>query len=88
MAKLRLLAALALVPIFAAVAGAGEPVTEKKRPVVSERTFDVPLDFKSRSDFYIGDPVSIPSGRAPNLSVESKNPFFGLGLAQPFGGTK
>jgi len=49
----------------------------------------VPLDFKSRSDFNVGDPASIPSGRQENLSLEPRNPtFFGLGLTRPFGNTK
>jgi hypothetical protein len=85
---LRPLVALILLPALAGAATAAEPVTERKKPVVSERTFDVPLDFRSRSDFNIGDPASIPSGRLENLQIEPKSPFFGLGLKQPFGSTK
>ena len=64
--------------------------SRKKKPAVVERKYDLPaLDFKNRSDFNVGDPASIPSGRAENLSLEPRNPsFFGLGFSQPFGGTK
>ena len=89
MASLRPLAVLLLLSAPTATTAAAEPATDKKRPVVQEqRPFDVPLDFKNRSDFNIGDPASIPSGRMENLSVEPKYPFFGLGVTRPFGGTK
>lgn len=78
-----------LLPALAATAAAADSASEKKKPVVTERKFDVPLDFRSRSDFNVGDPASIPSGRQENLSLEPRNPtFFGLGMTRPFSSTK
>jgi hypothetical protein len=89
MARLRPLAVLMLLAASTATATAVDSASEKKKPVVREQKFDVPLDFKSRSDFNVGDPASIPSGRQENLSLEPRNPtFFGLGLTRPFGNTK
>jgi hypothetical protein len=87
------LAVLVLLVVSAVTAAAGDTTSDKtdskRKPVVTERKFDVPLDFKSRSDFNVGDPASIPSGRMENLSLEPRNPsFFGLGITRPFGSTK
>jgi hypothetical protein len=87
MAMVRLSVAAILVAACCAQAAGAEPVTEKKKPAVSEQNFHVPLDFKTRSDLNVGDSASIPSGRLENLSVDRKT-FFGLGVTQPFGSTK
>ena len=79
---------LAASAVTAAAEDSTNEKNDKKKPAVTERKFDVPLDFKSRSDFNIGDPASIPSGRTENLSIEPRTPFIGLGITRPFGGTK
>jgi hypothetical protein len=56
--------------------------------MIQEKAFEVPFDFKSRSDFSIGDPSSIPPGIMPNYSVEAKRPFLGFGITRPLGEQK
>jgi hypothetical protein len=82
MARLCLFAVLVLVSACPGAVVAAESLAEKKPPTI-QRNFDFPLDFKSRADFNIGDPSSIPPGVMPNFSVEAKRPFVGFGFTQP-----
>jgi hypothetical protein len=78
MMRQRLWASFAILLIFPVSAVAAEAVREKK-PTAVEVHFDVPsIDFKSSTEFGVGNPVSTP--QAPNLAVEAKVPAVEFGI--------